>query len=169
MDEQDQTNTQHGGIDISGDPHVSVGGDMVGGDKIVNADEYNADGDVNVVTIGAGARVGQVAAGKYITQTHTQNNSPKNKSELFEAIRDKIDARPPDANVDKDEIQDKVGKIETESAKGTQANVAKVERWLTELKLIAPDVFDVTAAALINPIAGVPAAIQKVAEQIRTA
>lgn len=169
MDEQNLSNTQHGGIDISGDAHAGVGGDMVGGDKIVHGDEYSADGDVNVVTIGAGARVGQVAAGKHITQTHIQIDSPQNRNELFEAIRDKIDARPPDGNVDKDEIQDKVGKIETETAKGTQANVTKVERWLADLKMIAPDIFDLTAAALINPIAGVPVPIQKAAEQIRSA
>jgi hypothetical protein len=42
---------------------------MVGGDRIVQGDDISAEGDVNIVSIGAGAHVGQAAAGKNITQS----------------------------------------------------------------------------------------------------
>lgn len=60
---------RRGGVNISGDARVSVGRDIVGGDKIVNGDEYDVAGDMNTVTIGAGAHVGQVAAGRHIQQS----------------------------------------------------------------------------------------------------
>lgn len=57
----------HGGVSISGEARVSVRGDIVGGDKIVGSEQHAA-GDMNIVTIGAGAQVGKVAAGKNIIQ-----------------------------------------------------------------------------------------------------
>lgn len=57
------------GINISGSAQVSAGRDIIGGDKIVQGDDYDVEGDMNVVTIGAGAQVGQVAAGRGIQQT----------------------------------------------------------------------------------------------------
>ena len=41
----------------------------------------------------------------------------------------------------------------------------KVERWLKFLADMAPDILEVTAATLANPIAGVATAIRKIAEK----
>lgn len=159
--------TRRGGVNISGNANVRVGRDIVGGDKIVQGDEYDVDGDMNVVTIGAGAQVGQVAAGRSITQTQQQGASAQDLAALFKTVYQTIDRRAEDANVDKDDLKDTVKKIEKESAKGESANPVKVENWLNYLKSIAPDILEVTAAALLNPLAGIATAIRKIAEKAR--
>lgn len=69
MDEDNKT-PRRGGINISGNARVSVGRDMVEGDKIVHGNDINTGGgDFNSVNIGAGATVGQVAAGRNISQS----------------------------------------------------------------------------------------------------
>ena len=158
--------TRRGGVNISGNAQVSAR-DFLSGDKTVQGDEISAEGDVNIVTIGAGARVGQVAAGKNISQAQNQGASAQDLATLFNAIYQMIDRRPDDPNVDKSDIRDTVKKIETESAKGDAANPVKVQNWLQFLKTIAPDILDVTAAALLNPIAGVATTIRKIAEKAR--
>lgn len=146
-----------GGINISGGS-IHVGGDIVSGDKIVH-------GDQNTVNIGAGATVGQVAAGKNITQT--QGASAQDLTALFNAIYKQIDARPNDPNVERGEIREAVKTIESEVAKGEEANANRVERWMKFLKELAPDILEVTAAAILNPISGVTTAIKKIAEKAR--
>lgn len=167
-DDKKTENKPNGGINIGGNANVSVGRDMVAGDKIVHGDEISAGGNVNAVTIGAGATVGQAAAGSGISQVN-QGTDLKDLAALFQTVYKEIDARPADPDIDKDEIKNKVKQIEDEAKKGEQANAKKIERWLTELKNIAPDILEVTAAAILNPIAGVALAVAKVAEKFRTA
>jgi len=159
-----QEQPARGGINISGG-NIHVGGDVVNGDKIVQGDEIHAGGAVNVVNIGAGAQVGQVAAGNNITQT--QGASAQDLAALFNAIYKQIDARLNDPNVERGEIRDTVKNIETEAGKGENANPNKIERWMKSLKELAPDILEVTAAALLNPLAGVSAAIKKIAAKAR--
>ena len=151
-----------GGINISGGS-IHVGGDVVSGDKIVHGDEIR--GDVNTVNIGAGATVGQVAAGKNITQS--QGVSGQDLAALFSAIYKQIDARPNDPNVERGEIRDAVKTIETEVAKGEAANANRVERWMKFLQEIAPDILEVTANAILSPVSGITTAIKKIAEKAR--
>lgn len=160
-----QEQPARGGINISGNAKIHVGGDIVNGDKNVQGDEIHAGGAVNVVNIGAGAQVGQVAAGNNITQT--QGASAQDLAALFSAIYKQIDALPNERNADKSDIKDAVKKIETEAAKGEQASSTTVERWFKFLKDLAPDILEVTAAALLNPLAGVSTAVKKIAEKAR--
>lgn len=132
-----------------------------------NTRTENIGGDRNSVVIGAGARVGQVAAGRNIRQVQTSSPTPQDLADLFQAVYQKIDARKDDPNVDKDEITAPVQNIEKEAAKGEDANPVKIERWLKTLQDIAPDILDVTTAALLNPVAGVAKAIALVAKQVR--
>lgn len=74
----------HGGINITGDAHVSAGRDIIGGDKIIEGDDVA--GDVNTVTIGAGAQVGQVAAGRNISQS--QGGAQNDAADLAQKILD---------------------------------------------------------------------------------
>lgn len=164
MSGSSQEPKKSGGINISGGT-VNVKGDMVGGDKVVHGDEIHAGGNVNVANIGAGAQIGQFAQGSNIQQT--QGASVQDLAALFNAIYKQIDNRPNDPNVERGEIRDTVKNVETEAAKGEQANSTKVERWLKSLKELAPDILEVTAAALLNPVAGVAATIKKIAEKAR--
>jgi hypothetical protein len=131
----------------SGDVHhTSVGGDQIN------------TGDIS----GSGIAIGRDA------QAHvTQGMSAADLASLFAQIYTQIEKRPADPDVDRDEIVDTVQKIEAEAGKGEQANPTRVERWLRILKEIAPDVLDVTAQALTNPIGGVADGIRKVAARLR--
>lgn len=123
----------------------------------------------NTVVIGAGSTVSQVAAGEHIQQTIHQGASGSELAKAFQEIYKKVDVMPEDPNVEKGEIKSQVKLIETEAAKGADANAVKVERWLKGLKEIAPDILTVTAAALLNPAAGVAQAVALVARKVRDA
>ena len=117
--------------------NVTVSGDLVGRDKIT--------------TTTHGISGGELA--ELIRQ--------------FAQINKSIDARPEDPNVDKAELKETVKKIEEEVKKGEEANPTKVERWLKFLAGMADDVFQVTAAALANPVAGVAKTIQLIAKKAK--
>lgn len=129
-----------------------VAGDKVLGDKITVGDITNSTG----VAIGRNARV-QVHSGLDATSA----------AELFRAIYARIDARPADPNVDKDEITETVQKIEHEAGAGDSANESKLGRWLKALAGMAPDIFDVTIAALASPAAGFGMVAKKIAERAK--
>ena len=85
----------------------------------------------------------------------------------FKKIRKLIEKRRNDPSVDKDEIKNTVDNIENEVKKGEKANPAKVERWLKFLASMADDIFQVTAATLANPVAGVAKAVQLIAKKAK--
>jgi Ternary complex associated domain 2 len=86
---------------------------------------------------------------------------------LFAAVYERIDERPDDPAVDKDEVAQTVRAVEQETAKGSDADPGKVEGWLRRLADLAPDVLEVTLATLANPVAGVTMAVRKTAERVR--
>lgn len=125
-----------GGVKISGG-NVTVGGDVVGRDKITT------------------------------TTTGLDASTLAELTKQFAKIYQKIDARPEDLNADKTEIKDTVQKIEEEVKKGEQANPAKVERWLKFLAGMADDISQVVASTLASPIGGVAKAIQLIAKKAK--
>jgi hypothetical protein len=88
-------------------------------------------------------------------------------AKLFAGVYQQIEERPKDPDVGKEELVETVQKIEVEAAKGEGANPSKVERWLKFLGSMAPDILEVAAAALANPMAGVATAIRKIAEKAK--
>ena len=104
-----------------------------------------------------------VAIGRSSQVTVSHGLSGDQLSQLFGMIYQRIDTRPEDPNVDKTEISQTVQNIEVEAVKGEQANPNKVERWLKNLAHMAPDILDVTMAALLSPTAAVAEVIRKVA------
>jgi hypothetical protein len=127
-------------------------GDQVGGDKITVGSISDSQG----VAIGRGARVS--------LQTGI---SGKDLAEIFAPIYENIESRPPDPLVEKDEIVDQVKRIESEVATGEKAEPAKIERWLRNLATMAPDILDVTVAAITGPAAGIYVAIRKIAQKVK--
>ena len=139
-----------------GGPHVdgnwNISGDYVGGNKTVT---QHAGGDI-------------VGRDKITTTNTTTGLSGDQLQQLltaFAAIQKQIDARPEDPNVGKDEIKRTVDDVKTEVQKGGAANPNKVQRWLTGLAAMAPDIFKVTVATLVNPVVGVATAIQLIANK----
>jgi phage-related protein len=129
-----------------------AGQEIVHGDKISVGNLSGSQG----VAIGRGAQV-----------TVQSGIGSKELSELFSAIYQKIETRSLDPAVEKGEITDQVKRIESEVARGEKAEPVKVERWLRNLAAMAPDIVDVTLAALTSPIAGISMAIQKIAQKVK--
>lgn len=168
-------NVRKGGINISGGT-VSVGGDMVGGDKTVQGDEVQGDkvmGNKSVTTENIGGdkiTVGNITGSKGLaigrgassTYTETTGVGGEELAKLFSAMNQRIDARPADPEVDKEELKETVQKIEQEVAKGDAANEGKLERWVKYLNDIAPDIIEVAATTLLNPVAGVTVALKNI-------
>lgn len=127
-------------------------GDKVGGDKISVGNISRSQG----VAIGRGARAA-VQSGMGAKELH----------ELFSAIYQKIEARPPDPLVEKEEITEQVKRIEDEVATAEKAEPAKIERWLRNLAAMAPDILEVTVAALTSPLAGISTAVRKIAQKAK--
>ncbi len=129
-----------GGVNIKGNT-VTVGGDVVGRDKITTT-----------------------------TTTTTTGIDATALVELLKAFKDinrQVDARKEDPSVDKDELKDTIKKVEEEVKKGEEANPTKVERWLKFIGDMAPDILQVTAATLANPIMGLSVAIKKIADKAK--
>lgn len=131
------------------------------------ADEKKIEGGVN---IGGSAKVGGDIVGRDKVTTTTHGIGAGELAELvkqFAAINQRIDARPADPNVDKEELKETVNKIEEEVKKGEEANPTKVERWLKNLAGMADDIFQVTVATLASPVAGIGKAVQLIAKKAK--
>ena len=148
-----------GGVHVSG--NVRIGGDLVGRDKVVHGDEVRGDKITAGNISGEGIAIGRGA------QATVNKGSGEEIAHLFAAIYRQIETRPEDPKVEKQEIAETVQKIETEVAKSDSTSPDKVERWLKNLVMMAPDIWDVTIATLANPVAGVATAIRKVAEKAK--
>ena len=125
----------------------NVGGDLVGRDKNVT---QKAGGDI--------------VGGDKITTRVTQAEP---LAEAFHAIRQQVEARPADPNVEKEEIQDTVKRIEVEARKGDAANPDRLERLLLTLGGMADDIFQVVAATLTSPALGIAKTIQLIAQKAK--
>jgi len=144
-------------INTGGGPYFGSGAQVSGGvagrDQVVGGDQVGGDR----ITIGGDAYLG-VSRG-------TGGAEP---AATFQAVLDRIAQRPPDPDVDKEEIRDTVDKVVDEAAKGDAANAAKVERWLGQLIELAPDVADVMLSWLAGPVSGAAPGIVAAARRLRT-
>ncbi len=124
-------------------------------------------GDQNVIegTISGGVIV--QGRGARVNVRQTSENHDKELSTLFEKLYAAIQSRPPDPNIDKEEIKETVQKIEQEIKKGDKANDSKLKRWMENLSTMAPDIVDVILASLGGPVSGLTAVLKKVAEHAR--
>jgi len=157
-----------GGAYVGGDVRIE-GGDFVGRDKVVYGDEVHGNkvgGDK--ITVGNISGSAGIAIGRGAQATVVQEGLDANEiARLFAIVYRRIEARPDDPNVDKEELTGITQEIQREIAKGDAANPNKVERWLRALALMASDILEVTVACLTSPVAGIAAAVRKVAEKAR--
>ena len=128
------------------------------------------------IDTGGGAYVGgkvEVSGGDFVGRDQVVHGDKvhglggEELARLFAGVYEQIETRPPDPDVDKEELVETVQKVEEEAAQGEEANPKKVERWLRTLGEMAPDILDVTIACLTHPLAGVGTVIRKVAEKAR--
>ena len=124
-------------------------------------------GDQNVIegSISGGVIVQGRRANVAVQQSGGINE--EQLSLVFEKLYQAIQARPDDPNVDKEEINETVQKIEQEVKKGDRANDSKLKRWMENLNKMAPDIVDIIIASLGGPVSGLTAVLKKVAERAR--
>jgi hypothetical protein len=135
---------------VAGSPRFTrVGGDYVGGNKTVT---QTAGGDI---------------VGRDKITTTTGGPGAQQLAEYFARIERLIAARPPDPNVEKEEIKETVQRIQGEAQKGEEASTAKLERWLMNLGAMADDIFQVTVATLADPVLGLATTIRLIAQRAK--
>lgn len=88
-------------------------------------------------------------------------------AKIFEVVYQRIEKRPDDTKVDKEEITETVQRIEQETARGEEANAGKVERWLKNVIEMAPDIGEVVISCLTSPATGIATVIRKIAEKAK--
>ena len=97
------------------------------------------------------------------------DNSSKNWVLLekeFSTVKERI-SREVDDEVYKEEIQDKVTKIEEEVKKGEDADSNKVEKWLKFIAGMSDDIYQVVVSTLANPVLGISKTIQLIAQKAK--
>ena len=105
--------------------------------------------------------------GSNFTMNQNEGDELENISDLFQTVRQLIERRQEDSEVDKDELADKSTRIQKEVIKGDQANLPKIERWFNDLKEMAPDVLEVIASGLINPRVAIAQGIRVIAQKLK--
>lgn len=125
---------------VTSEKNIEIGDDLIGRDQNITT----TTSSIATITINGVAQAGLL--------------------QLFAAINQRIDQQAVPADV-KEELKENVKKIEEEVKKGKQADPAKVERWLKFVAAMSGDIFQVTAATLANPAAGVATAIRLIAQK----
>ncbi len=82
-----------------------------------------------------------------------------------DAMNAKIDAHPSMSAADKQDAKDQVGKIQEEAAKAPHVDPSRLEKLINTLAVMAPDIFDVAVATLVNPLAGIGLALHKIGDR----
>jgi hypothetical protein len=147
-----------GVINITGGDQVSheankietAGGDYIAGNISTGGGDFIGRDNASILEILDG---GAQAASQALTQDLSiyPVSGGAAGEQLFSLIYRQIQLRPLNPDVEKEEIVDTVRRIQQEIAKGEPANPSKVERWLYLLQSIAPDVFETTSSAMLNP------------------
>ena len=108
-----------------------------------------------------------VLAGNHIKVTQSNGMQAAEIAKLFAIIYQKIETRPEDPKVEKEEITQAVQRIEQETVKGEEANPDKVDRLLKTVSGMAPEIGEVILATLTSPAAGIATVIRKIAEKAK--
>ena len=90
-----------------------------------------------------------IGAGAQVVVNQADQTDPLTR--FFTTIRQQIETRPVDPDVDKDELIDLIEKIQQELGESDQANINKIKRWLNNLVDLAPDIAQATINALAQP------------------
>jgi hypothetical protein len=146
---------KEGGLNITGGVRVK-NGDFVGGDKNTN--------------VGNGSTYvgGNVANSNLVTgDNNVVSITNTAREELFEEILKKIEVRPATSPAEKDDLKADVKEIKAEAEKGEAADETFLGRRLRNIARMAPDIFEVITATLVNPAAGFATVVKKIAERAK--
>lgn len=158
MDNERKTKRQGAGVYISGGS-VSAGGDIVGGDKVTHGDNVTI-GDVSQ---GAAVATGRGASANVIQPSDIAAAMKQWKSD----IETKIDVQPDLSAEDRKDLKEHVAKIQTEAAKGKEADPGRLEKLINTLGVMGPDIFEVSVTTLANPLGGIGLVLKKIGDKVK--
>jgi hypothetical protein len=176
----DEDEDRSGGVKF-GSGKVTIGGDVVGRDKITTNTVNTGGGDVvqgskTTVNTGGGAYVGgdvNVSGGSKFVGRDDQSQtglSGEDVAKLFASIYQQIDAKSNLPPRDREDLRADVKDVEAETAKVAQGQTADesfLERRLRSIKRMAPDILEVMANTFANPTLGVATVIRKVIDRVK--
>ena len=128
---------------------------------------YTKEADGSSIYIGGSVDGSNIIAGNNNRITQSRGIQGNEIAKLFAIIYQKIEVRPEDPKVDKEEITQAVQRIEQETTKGEEANPDKFERLLKTVGGMAPEIGEVILATLTSPAAGIATVIRKIAEKAK--
>ena len=111
-------------------------------------------------------------AGGNITTHHTLNGlSPADIKQLFDGLYTSIDTHPKVSPAVKEDLKAEVKGLQTTVTEAAKKNERIDESFLSRrfrnIARMAPDVLDVVAASLGNPLAGLGVAVKKIADRAK--
>ena len=128
----------------------------------------NENNGKRVISTGGGAYVeGQVDTGGGDFIGRDKTISAAEIKNVFTPIYENIDSKPQISPEDKSDLKAEVQEVETEVAKGEEADESFLARRFRNIGRTAPDILDVVLATLTNPTAGFAMAVAKIAEKAK--
>jgi hypothetical protein len=108
-----------------------------------------------------------VAVGTNAQATVSYGVSGEQLADLFAPIYSRIQQRPEEPGVDKQQLKKAVQDVERETARGEQANGNTIRGWLRFVAAVAPDILDVVLSTLTSPLAAIATLVRKIAEEAK--
>jgi len=68
---------------------------------------------------------------------------------------------------EKQDAKEHIGKIEQEASKGSTAELERLSKLINTFQVMAPDIFDVAIATLVNPLLGFGLILKKVGDKVK--
>jgi hypothetical protein len=110
---------------------------------------------------------GRDLAGRDITHQQDSAQLIEALNNWRDAMNARIEAQSGFSQDEKQDLQDQVDKIQNEAAKGEQADPSRLEKLVNTLAVMAPDIFEVAVATLVNPLAGIGLVMKKIGDKAR--
>jgi hypothetical protein len=139
---------------------VVVGASIGDGQQIGGQRQYG-----DTIHVGDIKDSSSVAIGKGNRITVTQGASAEEIARAFSTLLQAVQAKP--ESPEKVLAQTAVQGLETEAAKGEDADEGKVQTWFDHLGNMAPDIFEVAVDTFTNPVKGLSTVFKKVAERAK--
>jgi hypothetical protein len=111
-------------------------------------------GNGNAAAVGRGARA-----------VINQGNLNSEMGEWRKQMEQKINGIKELYPEDKSTLNQQVEQIAREVEKGPQADASRVERLINTISVMAPDIFEVAIATLVNPLAGIGLIVRKIGDK----
>lgn len=135
------------------------GGPYIGGNVDTGGGSFTGRDQIEVGNIGQGSAV---AVGRGAQASVASGLSGDEVAKLFETIYQRIEARPDTPAEDKADLKSEVQELQSEVAKGEQADEGFLTRRLRNIARIAPDILDVVVQTLGSSVKGIAEVVRKV-------